>query len=81
VSMLTEVVDRLTNISALRIQATELIWQQREMSGIADTTKGSSTSARTAQDPDSNAKRWIAEVNYSHSIVNPNKNLNASAWS
>jgi hypothetical protein len=33
-SMLTDVMDRLTDISALRAQVTELIAQQREMRGI-----------------------------------------------
>jgi hypothetical protein len=33
-SMLTDVMDRLTDISALRTQVTELIQQQREMRGI-----------------------------------------------
>jgi hypothetical protein len=33
-SMLTDVMDRLTDISALRTQVTELIAQQREMRGI-----------------------------------------------
>jgi hypothetical protein len=33
-SMLTDVMDRLTDISALRTQVTELISQQREMRGI-----------------------------------------------
>lgn len=33
-SMLTDVMDRLTDISALRTQVTELIQQQREMRNI-----------------------------------------------
>jgi hypothetical protein len=33
-SVLTDVMDRLTDISALRTQVTELIQQQREMRGI-----------------------------------------------
>jgi hypothetical protein len=33
-SMLTDVMDRLTDISALRTQVTELIQQQREMRSI-----------------------------------------------
>ena len=33
-SMLTDVMDRLTDISALRTQINELIQQQREMRGI-----------------------------------------------
>jgi peptidoglycan hydrolase CwlO-like protein len=33
-SVLTDVMDRLTNISSLRNQVTELIQQQREMRGI-----------------------------------------------
>ena len=33
-SMLTDVMDRLTDISALRTQISELIQQQREMRGI-----------------------------------------------
>jgi hypothetical protein len=34
VSVLTDVMDRLTDISSLRTQVTELIQQQREMRGI-----------------------------------------------
>ncbi len=33
-SVLTDVMDRLTDISSLRTQVTELIQQQREMRGI-----------------------------------------------
>ena len=33
-SVLTDVLDRLTDISSLRTQVTELIQQQREMRGI-----------------------------------------------
>ena len=33
-SVLTDVMDRLTDISSLRAQVTELIHQQREMRGI-----------------------------------------------
>jgi hypothetical protein len=33
-SVLTDVMDRLTDISSLRAQVTELIQQQREMRGI-----------------------------------------------
>lgn len=33
-SVLTDVMDRLTDISSLRVQVTELIGQQREMRGI-----------------------------------------------
>ena len=33
-SMLTDVMDRLTDISALRTQVTELVQQQREMRSI-----------------------------------------------
>lgn len=33
-SVLTDVMDRMTDISSLRVQVTELIHQQREMRGI-----------------------------------------------